>query len=132
MAGFFVSFLTWVSLAIFYLDQCQMETYYAQHPALKSVYGKSESVIGGKLFSSYRTVFGLAQGLWDSKTSDTVNCSCEALAQKEGLTICQDRLLPSFSCALSLSSVFVLGSFISLLSHWWSPLHRAGGEEVGG
>ena len=25
-------------------------TYYAQHPALKSVYGKDEPVIGGKLF----------------------------------------------------------------------------------
>ena len=30
------------------------EAYYAQHPALKTVYGKSQSVIGGKLFSSYR------------------------------------------------------------------------------
>ena len=38
-------------------------TYYAQHPALKSVYGKRQSVIGGKLFSSYMTVFELAQGL---------------------------------------------------------------------
>ena len=28
-------------------------TYYAQHPALKSVYGKSQPVIGGKLFSIY-------------------------------------------------------------------------------
>ena len=27
--------------------------YHTQHPALKSVYGKSQSVIGGKLFSSY-------------------------------------------------------------------------------
>ena len=38
-------------------------TYYAQHPALKSVYGKGKSLIGGKLFSSNRIVFGLAQGL---------------------------------------------------------------------
>ena len=42
-------------------------TYYAKHPALKSVYGKSQSVIGDKLFSSYKTVFELAQGLRDSK-----------------------------------------------------------------
>ena len=28
-------------------------TYYAQYPALKSVYGKSQPVIGGKLFSIY-------------------------------------------------------------------------------
>ena len=65
--------------------------YYAQHPALKSVYGKSQSVIGGKLFSSYRTVFELAQEYSDSKTSDFNNCSSnEALVQKEALTICQD------------------------------------------
>ena len=38
--------------------------------ALKSVYGKSQYVIGCKLFSSYRAVFVLAQGLLDSKTSD--------------------------------------------------------------
>ena len=65
--------------------------YYAQHPALKSVYGKSQSVIGGKLFSSYRTVFELAQEYLDSKTSDFNNCSSnEALFQKEALAICQD------------------------------------------
>ena len=65
--------------------------YYAQHPALKSVYGKSQSVIGGKLFSSYRTVFELAQEYSDSKTSDFNNCSSnEALVLKEALTICQD------------------------------------------
>ena len=28
-------------------------TYYAQYHALKSVYGKDQSVIAGKLFSSY-------------------------------------------------------------------------------
>ena len=33
------------------------ETYYAQHSALKSVSGKSQSVIGGKLLSSYGTLF---------------------------------------------------------------------------
>ena len=89
--------------------------YYAQHPAWKSVYGKSQSVIGGKLCSSYRTAFGLAHGLCDSETSDIVNCSYKVLVQKEALTICQDRLLPSFLCAPSLSSVFVLGRFIHLL-----------------
>ena len=45
-------------------------TCYAQHPVLKSVYGKSQSVLGGKLFSSCRRVFELAEGLRDSKTSD--------------------------------------------------------------
>ena len=65
--------------------------YYAQHPALKSVFGKSQSVIGGKLFSSYRTVFELAQEYSDSKTTDFKNCSSnEALIQKETLTIYQD------------------------------------------
>ena len=38
-------------------------TYYAQHQVLKSVYGKSQSVIVVKLFSSSRTIFELAQGL---------------------------------------------------------------------
>ena len=38
-------------------------THYAQHPALKSAYGKIQPVTGGKLFSFYRTVFELAQGL---------------------------------------------------------------------
>ena len=32
----------------------------AQISALKSVYGKSQPVIGGKLFSSFRTMFELA------------------------------------------------------------------------
>ena len=68
---------------------------YAQHPALKSVYGKIQSVIDGKLFSSYRTLFELAQGLRDSKTCD-LNCSYEALVQKEALTIYQDRVFVSF------------------------------------
>ena len=64
---------------------------YAQHPALKSVYEKSQPRIGGKLFSSYRTVFELAQQCpQDSKTSD-LNCSYEALVHKEALTLCQDK-----------------------------------------
>ena len=45
-------------------------TYYAQHPALKPVDGKSQSVIVGKLFSSSTTVFEQEQDLWHSKTSD--------------------------------------------------------------
>ena len=55
---------------------------YAQHPALKSVYEKSKSIMGGKLFPPYRTVFKLAQGLRDSKASD-LNCLYDALGQKE-------------------------------------------------
>ena len=37
-------------------------TFYAQHPALKSVYGKDQSVIPGKLFFSNRTVYKHRQG----------------------------------------------------------------------
>ena len=48
---------------------CLNATYYAQHP--ESVYGISQSVIGGQLLSTYKTVFEQAQGLWDSKTSYT-------------------------------------------------------------
>ena len=79
-------------------------TYYAQNQALESVYGKSQSVIVGKLFYSYREVFELAQALWDSKTS-AWNCSYEILAQKEAMTIYQDRVFESFLCVLSVSSV---------------------------
>ena len=82
-------------------------TYYAQHPALKSVYEKSYN----KVFSSYRTVFELAHGLRDTKTSD-LNCSYEALVQNEAMSICKNRVLASFLCVLSLSSVF--GRFIQL------------------
>ena len=61
--------------------------YYAQHRALKSVYEKSQSLMGGKLFYSYRRVFELVQSLWDSKTivscSNDLNCSYEGLVQKE-------------------------------------------------
>ena len=49
--------------------------YYAQHSVLKLVYGKSQSVIGGKLFFSCRTVFEVAQEYSDSKTNDFNNCS---------------------------------------------------------
>ena len=45
-------------------------TYYAEHPALKPVYEKNRSFMSGKLFSYYRKVFDLAQGLRYSKTSD--------------------------------------------------------------
>ena len=45
-------------------------TYYTQHQALKSVYGKSQSEIVGNLFSFSRKIFELSQGLLDYKTSD--------------------------------------------------------------
>ena len=35
---------------------------YAQHPAFKLVYKKGQSIMGSKLFSSYRTVLELALG----------------------------------------------------------------------
>ena len=78
-------------------------TYYAQPPALKPIYEKDQSVIAGKLFSSYRTVFSTVSS-GDSKTSDS-NCFYKVLVQKEALTICQDRTFASFLCALLLSSV---------------------------
>ena len=62
------------------VEQYVYTTYYVQHPALKSVYGKDHSVIAGKLFSSYRIVFSTGSSR-DSKTSD-LNCFYEALAQK--------------------------------------------------
>ena len=41
--------------------------FYAQHLAMKSVYEKSQSVMGGKLFYFDRAVFELAQDLRDYK-----------------------------------------------------------------
>ena len=69
--------------------------YYAQNPALKSVYGKSQSVIGGKLLSCYRTVFKLAQEYSDSKTGDFYKCSSnEALVRKKALAMSRYRVFP--------------------------------------
>ena len=56
--------------------------YYHQHPALISGDEKRQSVMVGKLYSSYRTVSELAQGPRDSKTSD-LNCSYETDACPE-------------------------------------------------
>ena len=69
-------------------------TYYSQHPVLKSVYGKSQSVISHKFFPPYRIVFELTKGFQDSKTN-YLNCSYETLVQKEALTICQDMVFES-------------------------------------
>ena len=57
------------------------------------------------------SLFGFLSGITQSKIID-LNRSCEALAQKEGLTVCQDRAFASFPCVLSLSSV--LGRFTHL------------------
>ena len=65
---------------------------YVQHPALKSVYEKYQSVMGGQLFSSYRSIFELAQGLQDSNTSD-LNCSYDARTQKEALSSVLGRIV---------------------------------------
>ena len=48
------------------------ERYYAQHPTLKPVYGKSQPVIGGKFSSSYRTMFDfeITHGLRDFETTN--------------------------------------------------------------
>ena len=94
--------------------------YYAQHPALKSVYGKDQSVIAAKLFSSYRTVFSTGYSR-DSKTN-YLNWFFETLAQKEPLTIYQYGVFVSFLFALSLSSV--LGRLIHL---YWTILEKKTG-----
>ena len=44
--------------------ELHVDATYAQHPALKQVYGKDQSVIAGKLFSSYRTVFSIGMVFW--------------------------------------------------------------------
>ena len=36
--------------------ELNLNAIYAKHPALKSVYEKSQSVMGGKLFSSYSPI----------------------------------------------------------------------------
>ena len=69
-------------------------TNYAQQPALKSVYGKRQSVLSGKLFSSY-----WQDNVWTSTESSRFQSkwfelflSYEALAKKEAFTIFQDRV----------------------------------------
>ena len=57
-------------------------TYYAQHPALKSVCGKDQPVIAGKLFYSYRTVFSTRSSR-DSKTSDLNYFHMKHLSRKK-------------------------------------------------
>ena len=64
-------------------------------------------------------------GIAVSKTID-LNWSYEALAQKEALTLCQDRVFAPFSCVLSLASV--LARFTNLYCDTGSsgkgaPLH---------
>ena len=61
-------------------------TYHVQHPALKSDFEKSQSVMDGKLFFSNMTVSELTQSFPDTKTSD-LNCLYEAVVQKKALTI---------------------------------------------
>ena len=46
-------------------------TYYAQYPALKSVYGKGQSVIAGKLFFFYKIVFSIVQSFLKIPTQVT-------------------------------------------------------------
>ena len=76
-----------------------------------NLHWKSQSVIAGKLFFSYRTVFGLAQGLLDSKTSH-LNCLYKAPEKKQWPYVFA-------SCVLSLSSVLEKGSYrcIVILAH---------------
>ena len=73
---------------------------------------KSQSVMGGKLFSSYRAVFGLAQGLRDSKTIH-LNGFYEAPERNN------EHMYLHHFCVLSLSSVLEKGSYICtvILAH---------------
>ena len=85
-------------------------TYYSQHPALKSVDQKNQSLRGGMLFYSIGQCLGWHRVL-KIKKSD-LNCSFETLVQKEASIICHDRAFASLLCVLSLFSV--LGRFIQL------------------
>ena len=89
--------LVYMNLEWYQLLSCLNATYYAQHPALKSVYGKSQSAIDGKLISSYRTGFELVH-TWSLRFQNKWLglLPYEAHVQKEALTICQDRLFASF------------------------------------
>ena len=71
------------------------------------------------------TLLFFFSGIAHSKIID-LNWSYKALAQKEALTLCQDRAFASFSCVLSLA--LALGRFIRLHCHTGSwgrgaPLH---------
>ena len=73
-----------------------------------------QSAVGGKLFSSYWTLFALAQVLRDSKPSD-LNFLYEALVKKEAFTICHLGYgYLHYFCVLSLSSLLEKGSYIHL------------------
>ena len=78
---------------------------YTQHSALKPVYGKSQSVIGCKLFSSYRTLLELAQGLRDSKISD-LNCSYDMrhLSRKKHWPYVKIVYLYLFMCSVIITN----------------------------
>ena len=79
--------------------------YYTQHSALKPVYGKSQSVIGCKLFSSYRTLLELAQDLRDSKISD-LNCSYDMrhLSRKKHWPYVKIVYLYLFMCSVIITN----------------------------
>ena len=64
--------------------------YYAQHSALKEVYGKDQSVVADKLFSSYRTVLSTGMVFWrfQIKWLELLLSVYEALVQKEAFIIC--------------------------------------------
>ena len=74
-------------------------TYFAQLAALKSVYGKGQQVIAGKLFLSCvlkDSVFSRFQSKkWLEK-------SMQHLSRNKALTICQDREFELFLCTLSI------------------------------
>ena len=85
-------------------------TYHAQYPALKSVYGKDQSVIPGHLFSSSIGQCSV-QGFLEIPKQVTWLASMKHLSRKKHWPF------ESFLCALSLSSV--LGRFIHI--YWTIP-----------
>ena len=57
-----------------------------------------------------KAFFELAQGVWDSKLN-YLNCSHERLVQKEALTICQNRVFGSSDITMGYSRKIQTGGF---------------------
>ena len=70
--------------------------------------------MGDKLFTSWRAVFELAQGLQDSKTSDWI-CLYEVLMQKETLIIRFVQLYCSGNTGMKNSKKKMINQFYNIL-----------------
>ena len=65
--------------------------FYSRHPILTDVYNNDNTVLGGKLFTSYESIFELTRGLRDSQTS-IINKDLGLLVKKEGENIYKDNI----------------------------------------